>query len=249
MNFFVGGLAFISEYLDSGLGMGYGTALAPMLIILGYPPTQVVPAILISQLITDIATVIMHHRFSNVDFHFMTDDFKIAGVLGVLSSLGAVVSVILALRIPRLYLVIYIGLLVTAMGVLILVKRKPSAFSWGKIMGISFLAAFNKGISGGGYGPLVMGGQILCGVNAKHAVGITAFAEALTCATGFAVYLFLGKAVDWHLTGLLCAFAVPAVPFAVLTVKKIDSQRLRTFAGILIVILGLCTLFRISSGG
>ena len=69
-------------------------------------------------------------------------------------------------------------------------------FSWRKIMGISFLAALNKGISGGGYGPLVMGGQILSGVNAKNAVGITAFAEAVTCFIGFILYLVMGKRID-----------------------------------------------------
>jgi uncharacterized membrane protein YfcA len=248
MNFIVGIVAFVSEYLDSGLGMGYGTALAPLLIIFGYSPAQVVPAILFSQLITDVATCFLHHRCANVNLRIMSEDFKIAGALGVLSSLGAALAVTVAVKIPRQYLVLYIGFLVTAMGILILIHRRPARFSWSKIMGISFLAAFNKGISGGGYGPLVMGGQILSGVNAKNAVGITAFAEALTCFTGFVFYLVLGKTVDWTLVILLSACAVPAVPFAVLTVKKVDSHRLKFFTGILITLLGLCTLLRISAG-
>ena len=43
--FIIAGVAFISEYLDSGLGMGYGTALAPILILMGFNPLQVVPAV------------------------------------------------------------------------------------------------------------------------------------------------------------------------------------------------------------
>lgn len=243
-------LAFVSEYLDSGLGMGYGTALAPVLIILGYDPLTVVPAILISQLITDIAACAAHHRLRNVDLKFKSPDFKTALLLGTISSAGVFLSVIIAFKIPKWLLTLYIGLLVTSMGILILATiKKPMRFSWKKIAGISFLAAFNKGISGGGYGPLIMGGQMLSGVCAKNAVGITAFAEAVTCLVGFILYLVLGKHIDWKLTAQLVIFATGAVPVAALTVRKIDVDRLKKYVGIFITLLGLITLFKISSGG
>ena len=245
----IGIIAFISEYLDSGLGMGYGTALAPVLIIMGYHPLKVVPAILISQLITDIAACISHHNLCNVNLKIKSPDFKIAFVLGIISSIGVIVSVIIALRIPKWLLTLYIGLLVLSMGILILLTiKKPMRFSWRKIMGISFLAAFNKGLSGGGYGPLVMGGQMLSGVCAKNAVGITAFAEAVTCFVGFVLYLILGKSIDWPLTGLLVVCATGAVPVAAITVKNVNSDRLKKYIGILITILGLFTLLKISAG-
>ncbi len=249
MNPLVGIIAFISEYLDSGLGMGYGTALAPILILLGYHPLKVVPAILISQLVTDIAACISHHSLSNVNLKINSQDFKIAFILGIISSVGVILSVSIALKIPKWLLTLYIGLLVLSMGILILVTiKKPMRFSWRRIMGISFLAAFNKGISGGGYGPLVMGGQMLSGVCAKNAVGITAFAEAVTCFIGSIFYLILGRSIDWKFTGLLVLCATGAVPFAALTVKNVNSDKLKTYVGILITILGLLTLLKISSG-
>ncbi len=245
----VGIIAFISEYLDSGLGMGYGTALAPILILMGYSPLKVVPAILISQFVTDIAACISHHAACNVDLKIKSQDFKIAFVLGLISSVGVILSVLVALKIPKWIMTLYIGLLVFSMGVFILITlNRPMRFSWRKIMGISFLAAFNKGISGGGYGPLVMGGQMLSGVCAKNAVGITAFSEAITCLAGFVVYLVLGKSIDWKLTGLLTVCATGAVPIAALTVKNVNSQRLKKYVGILIAVLGLMTLLKISSG-
>jgi uncharacterized membrane protein YfcA len=241
--FFVGFLAFFSEYLDSALGMGYGTALAPCLILLGYDPVIVVPAILISQLMTDVATCLLHHRFSNVNLRRNSPDFRIAMTLGSVSILGVIVSAFTALHIPAWFLKLYIGLLVCAVGVLILFQNnKIFPFSWKKIMGIGFVAAFNKGISGGGYGPLLMGGQILSGVNIKNAVGITAFAEAITCLAGFLIYCFLGKTIDWRLIILLVIFAVPAVPFAAVTVKKTRTVTLKKYAGVLIALLGLLTL-------
>ena len=242
-------VVFVSEYLDSSLGMGYGTALTPVLILMGYDPLTVVPAVLVSQLVTDIAACASHQRCANVDLRISSPDFKVAALLGAVSSIGVLVAVVLAVKLPKPLLTSYIGTLVFAMGVLILVTlRRPMAMSWRKIAAISLVAAFNKGISGGGYGPLVMGGQILSGVQARNAVGITAFAEAITCLVGFLAFVALGKALDWNLIILLCASALPAVPFAALTVKKIPVDKLKVWVGVLIMGLGLLTLLRVASG-
>lgn len=250
MNLLIGITAFVSAYLDSGLGMGYGTALSPILLLFGYPLSKVVPAILISQLVTDIAACMFHHRCCNVDLRINSIDFRIAFVLGLVSCVGVLFSVIVALRISSTLLTLYIGALVLCMGVLILLTTKKNIrFSWPKILVMSFLAAFNKGISGGGYGPLVMGGQILSGVPAKNAVGITAFAEALTCLLGFFLYCLLGKALDWGLIALLVVSATLAVPFAAVTVKNVNQGLLKRMVGILICLLGILMLFKVSLRG
>lgn len=250
MNFLIGIIAFISEYLDSALGMGYGTALAPILILMGYDPLRVIPAILISQFFTDIAAVLCHHSAKNVNFKLNSSDLRISLLLGLVSSIGVAISVFVAIKIPKWLLTSYIGFIVLTMGIIICATvRKPVRFSWAKITGISFLASFNKGISGGGYGPLVMGGQLISGINAKNAVGITAFAEAITCFVGFIAYFIAGKSIDWKLAGMLITFAVIAVPLAALTVKNIYSDSLKRLVGILIIILGLMTLLKISARG
>ncbi|MGD9578839.1 MAG: TSUP family transporter, partial [Syntrophorhabdus sp.] len=61
-------LAFFCEYLDSTLGMGYGTTLTPVLLLFGFTPLQVVPAILISELITGFMAGFFHHKVGNVNF-------------------------------------------------------------------------------------------------------------------------------------------------------------------------------------
>lgn len=249
MNLLVGILAFISEYLDSGLGMGYGTALTPILIIIGFEPLKVIPAVLISQLFTDIAACISHHQVKNVDLKIGSNDFKAALLLGTLGAVGVTIAVITAIKIPKNILTIYIGSVVFIMGVLVIYTiKKPMRFSWGRLLGIGLLASFNKGISGGGYGPLVMGGQLINGLNVKNAVGITAFAEAITCFVGFMIYLITAKTIDWKLTGLLIISAVLAVPVAALTVKKAPTNSLKRYIGLLMIILGLFTIFKITSG-
>jgi len=245
----VSALAFISEYLDSSLGMGYGTALTPILIIMGFEPLKVIPAVLISQLFTDIAACISHHSLKNVNFKLGTNDFKTALLLGTLGSIGVTIAVITAIKIPKNILTLYIGSLVCAMGCLVIYTiRRPVRFSWNRLIGIGLLASFNKGISGGGYGPLVMGGQLVCGLNVKNAVGITAFSEAITCLVGFFVYLITNKTIDWKLTVFLIVSAILAVPVAAFTVKKAPSDSLKRYIGLLMIVLGVFTIIKITSG-
>ena len=40
-------LAFCCEFVDSSLGMGYGTILTPTLLIMGFEPLMVIPAVLL----------------------------------------------------------------------------------------------------------------------------------------------------------------------------------------------------------
>ena len=237
-------LAFICEYVDSSLGMGYGTTLTPLLLIMGYHPLQVVPAILLSELFTGLSAAFCHHKFRNSNFRIGTKDLKIVLVMAGCSIFGTLAAVFIALKLPMYYVKLYIGLLVFIMGLFILItlKRKYE-FSWRKIVSLGLLAAFNKGISGGGYGPLVTGGQILSGVKSKNAIGITSFAEGFTCLVGVITYLvFTDHLIEWNLAPSLILGAMLSVPIGAYTVKKFKSMRLRLIVGIATLILGLVTL-------
>jgi uncharacterized membrane protein YfcA len=133
------------------------------------------------------------------------------------------------------------------MGLVILFTlNKNYGFSWKKIISLGLLASFNKGMSGGGYGPVVTGGQVLSGVEGKSAVGITSLAEGLTCVVGVITYLFLAqKTADWKLAPIIITGAVCSVPFTAKTVKKISTRYLNLMIGILAVILGMVTLVKL----
>ncbi len=240
-------LAFICEYIDSSLGMGYGTTLTPLLLIMGYNPLQIVPAVLLSELITGLSAGFMHHKAKNVNLNVGTKDFKIAMVMAACSIFGSLVAVFVAINVTVLYVKLYIGILVLSMGIIILATlSRTFKFSWKKITSLGLLAAFNKGISGGGYGPLVTGGQILSGVNSKNAIGITSLAEGLTCLVGVATYLaFTNHSIEWNLAPSLVIGAILSVPFAALTVKKFRTGHLKLIVGIATLILGLLTLGKI----
>ena len=249
MNIFVGLIAFMSEYLDSALGMGYGTALTPILILMGHDPHTVVPAVLISQLVTDLAACFFHHKVKNVDFSPGSVDFKLALLLGITSCIGVIASVFVAFHISKTVLGLYIGTLVVVIGIVVfLTAARPMLLSWKKLTVVGIIASFNKGLSGGGYGPLIMGGQLISGVDPKRAIGITALSEAFTCLVGFLLYFFGGKAIDWKLTGTLVLWAILAVPLATITVKHTVSPRLKRYVAFLMMFLGGFMIFRIVGG-
>jgi uncharacterized membrane protein YfcA len=257
-------IAFAAEYIDSSLGMGYGTTLVPVLILFGCSPLLLVPAVLLSELCTGLFAAIMHHKSGNVHFDFSRDrnhpvavklgklgyiprslDSKIALLLGLCSFVGATSSVFVAVHISAAVAGLIIGIVVLAMGILILHRRKKeSSFSWRKITVLGTVAAFNKGLSGGGYGPLVTAGQILSGVDTKSSVAITSLAESITCLVGFLAYLALNTTIDWRLILLLIPGAMAAVPFAAKTVKLLPGKQFMIIVGICTTTLGILTILK-----
>ncbi|MFH1550953.1 MAG: sulfite exporter TauE/SafE family protein [Planctomycetota bacterium] len=260
-------IAFFAEYVDSTLGMGYGTTLTPVLLLFGFKPMDIVPAVLLSELITGLLAGFTHHSVGNVNFKPATmnlkkiylaiknlgvsesfklgvpNNLKVALLIGSCSIVGTVIAVFVAINIPGFYQKLYIGILVLMIGaVILLTLNKNYGFSWKKITGLSLIASFNKGISGGGYGPVVTGGQLLAGIEGKKVIGITSLAEGLTCIVGVAVYLLTKSTIDWKLAPYLIIGAVASVPISAITVKKITTGKLRFIIGIVTVVLGLATL-------
>ena len=77
--------AFFCEYVDSTLGMGYGTTLTPVLMIFGFKTLDIVRAVLLSELITGLLASFFHHREGNVDLKPKSADiFKISKMLSPL---------------------------------------------------------------------------------------------------------------------------------------------------------------------
>ena len=238
--------AFFCELIDSSLGMGYGTTLTPVLMIIGFGPLAIIPCVLLSELITGITAGLAHHKVGNVNFKKESVHLKIALILASCSIIGATIAVFLAINIPTIFLKTYIGLIVLGMGVLILLTlNKDYIFSWKKITGIGLIAAFNKGMSGGGYGPVVTGGQILSGVKGNNAVGITSLAEGLTCVVGVIVFIVSPEIVNWGLAPSLVIGAVLSVPFSAFIVKKLPTKALKISIGVLTLVLGLVTLIKV----
>ena len=238
-------LAFFAEYVDSSLGMGYGTTITPVLLIVGYSPLQVVPLVLMSEFISGTMAGVLHHRLGNVDFGRGQRARTIVIVLGLCSVIGTVLAVLLAINLPKDVVKLYIGVMILAVGIYLLLSRHAARrFSWGKIVTLGSVAAFNKGISGGGYGPLVTGGQILSGVSGKNAVGVTSLVEGGVCFVGLILYLALNGMPEWALGVPILIGSVLSVPAATVTVRVIPESFLGKWIGYATIFLGLLTLVK-----
>jgi len=263
-------IAFLAEYVDSSLGMGYGTILTPVLLLMGFKPLEVVPAVLLSEFATGLLAGFTHHKLGNVNLKphsinllFILKKIRESGIrkafekgtplalkivllLGACSVAGTVVAVLTAVRLPKFWLTLIIGCIITAMGlVILLTANKDRLFSWKKIMSLGLLASFNKGLSGGGYGPIVTAGQLLSGVEAKSTVGITSLAEGLTCFVGVLAYFLTVGSLDFlRIAPYNVAGAILSVPFAALTIKLTNPKKMKFVIGIVTLVLGILTITR-----
>lgn len=110
---------------------------------------------------------------------------------------------------------------------------------------MGLVASFNKGMSGGGYGPVVTGGQVLSGVEGKSAVGITSLAEGLTCLVGVIAELLVSKnPVDWKLAPFIIAGAVLSVPLSAKSGKLIKVKKLKLKIDLRTIEVGKLTIVK-----
>jgi len=215
-------------------------------MLAGFAPLQIVPAVLVSELITGVAAGWMHHRDGNVDFLRDARARRTVLHLTALSAVGAITAVFVAVNISKFLLGVFITVIVLSMGLIILLTRnRQLVYRSGSILAIGAVAAFNKGLSGGGYGPLVTAGQVVSGLPAKHAVAITSVAESLTCAIGVAAYLLAGKTIDWTLAVPLVLGAALSVPMATATILRMPEKSVRGLVGLTTCLLGGVALWKL----
>jgi len=200
----LGLLAFLLELVDNGLGGGFGTIIAPLLILLGYDPRVVVPAILFSEMISGLWGGSWHWRYKNVNWR--TVGFTLTGSL-----LGLILgTVLIGWLLPAYVAKLYISLIAVSMGVFVIVRsysllaktykvKEETDPIWTALLGS--VIGFNKGSSGGGYGPMSVSGYMVLGLSAASAVGTTTVAEGVACVIGVALYT--------QLTGMVLAVAAP----------------------------------------
>jgi len=233
--------AFITALIDTSLGMGYGTILSPILLIMEYPPEVVVPTILFSQLIVDIASGITHISVKN----FTRKDVKVTLYVTIPAISFVILGVFLNINLPSIITKIYIGLIVTIFGLLLLLGKRFKKTSK-RIIFLAFLAGFNKGFMGGGFGPIIVPGQITLKLDVRPSISIASIAEAPVCITGLLVFLLLNK------LSFLSIYLIVTIPALIGSLigprltKKITGKKnyAEKIIGGLTVTLGFITLLK-----
>jgi len=196
-------LAFLLEMVDNGLGGGFGTILSPLLIILGYQPKAIVPAVLVSEAVSGIWGGGWHIKFQNVNFKAV--GLTLCGSLAAMAIATYVTGSILPSSTVKqiiTILAVIMGIFVMARSYLveklekIHLKNHPSLFVL-----LGALIGYNKGSSGGNYGPFSVTTYMVLGISAATAIGTTTIAEGIACALGVVMYS--------QITGFVLSLALP----------------------------------------
>jgi uncharacterized membrane protein YfcA len=214
-------LALVLATVDASAGMGVGTALSPLLLVLGFGKLEVVPALVATQGLAGPFEGVVHSQFGNIKYAFrpLNRPAKTMLLVAVPGAVGAALGVLLtyfALKLPDTFVKTYIGVLVLAMAAISATNsmrggRRDYRPRWLPLFGA--LGGANKGIGGGGYGPVITLGGVLSGVHEKTSVAIAEMADGIASAAGavtFVVIAALGVAVDWRLLPWLWLGSFPA---------------------------------------
>jgi len=174
-------------------------------------------------------------------------DTKVIAIFGFVGAIAGVFGAIVHVGIPAFWVSLYIGVMITTIGIWLLITQiigwKPT-FTLSGLWGVGAIAGFNKGLTGGGYGPIVTAGQLATGRGPKSTVGCTTTAEVIVSSVAFITYLIVKGVgeIDWLLLGLLCAGALVGAPLSAKTVKIIPGRALKSAIAVVIIMAGIWAL-------
>lgn len=249
-------LAFLFETMDSSAGMGFGTGLTPLLFIMGYDPLQVVPILLISEGITGITAGLFHHEFENVRFSIKrpinkeTKIMLMIAIAGCFSIIFSVILAYLAIRFEKNIIKAYVGILVLVIGIIALLKFKSKSKKY-RPKTLSFFAAlagFNKGIGAGGYGPIVVLGQIFSGIYEKTATAIVSLSEGIVSIIGVLSFLFItsyGVTIDYILLPSIFTGGFIAAIISPYMVRVIPNKIWKIVIPVYAISMGIITIVKL----
>ena len=215
------------EYMDSAGGMGYGTALTPLMLMAGFDPKQVVPCVMITEMFTGLIAGLIHGEFENVEWKFspMNETTKltlIVAIIGLLCVCFSITAAYKVLKVHKFWIKLYVAGLLVVMGACSLLTAKKYVNYKPKWMWLfAGVAGFNKGIGGGGYGPVVTVGGLIAGVPVKSMLAVTAISEGTVSTFAILVWLGLltsGVTIDYLLLPslmLATIFSAVAAPYMI----------------------------------
>jgi hypothetical protein len=243
-------LALALEFVDNGLGGGFGTIMSPVLILFGYSPLVVVPAILLSETISGLWGAGWHAKYGNVNYR-MVSLTLVGAICGMLAA-----SILLGMYLPAVYVKWYISAVALGMGIFVVIRsyRKLSLnpnkkYSKPWTVALGFLCGFNKGGTGGGYGPLSVSGYMCLGMAAAVAIGTTTLAEGIASGIGVAYHLgtfndFIALAIP---LAIGAAIADPIGSYVNNKLKiKLEPPFHGRLIGVVMIVLGVLTIAKLA---
>ncbi|QMT61471.1 sulfite exporter TauE/SafE family protein [Legionella sp. PC997] len=249
----------IAQIVDGAMGMAYGVIITGVLVTYGISPAVASATVHTSEIVTTGISGFSHAMFKNIDYALFRR-LAIPGVLG--SILGAYVLTKVSEKVTRPFIAVYLVI----MGVFILyracqggkiikliknfmVKRVtrralPSNHARGLIP-LGFFGGFFDATGGGGWGSIVNSTLLVQGTTPHYTIGSVNLTEFLITLTTSATFFFTIGISHWLIImGLIVGGAI-ASPFAAYLVRYIHPRIIMLLAGVVVIILGFHTIFRV----
>jgi hypothetical protein len=114
-------------------------------------------------------------------------------IFGCIAILISVFLTYYAIQVDKVLIKTYVAILLIAMGIIAILKLKYKSENYRPklLTFFSGLAGFNKGIGAGGYGPVVMLGQIFSGIYEKTATAIVSVSEGFVSLAGISAFMLI----------------------------------------------------------
>jgi len=141
-------------------------------------------------------------------------------------------------------LVLFMGII----GIIRLKSKVRDTYKPKLLTGFAALAGFNKGIGAGGYGPVVMMGQLFSGIYEKTATAIVSLAEGFVCIVGVVAFLLIssyGVTIDYVLLPSIFTGGFLAAIFSPYVVRVLPNNTWKLVIPIYAISMGILTLSKV----
>lgn len=244
----LGIVGFAAQLINGSLGMGYGITSTSALLLIGTSPALASATVNLSQVGSQLASGIAHHRFGNVDWRIVrrialpgaVGAFLGAFFLSWLSTEAARPLMTAILLVLGFYLLVRFTAFGTPRG------RLGRPIHTGFLTPLGLVAGFMNSTGGGGWGPVGTTALLATGrLEPRKVIGsisVAEFAVVVAGSLGFAIGLGLGG-INLHWVAIMLLGGVLAAPVAAWLAQRVPARMLGSLVGGLIIFTNTRNVF------
>ena len=231
-------IGFIAQFVDSAIGMAFGTLTSTLLLLAGIPPQTLSATVHTAEIFGGSASSFAHWRMGNIDRELLKK-------LAIPALIGAALGTLLLTLFDNESLKPWLGLYFTVIGTVIVTKAvRPDWIApvhiHRRILG--FFGGFFDAFGGAGWGEFVSSGLILRGFEIRKAVGSMVTVEFMVSVMVAVVFAGTVGITNWPVIFAVAAGAIAAAPLGAWACKVAPAKPLKIAVGTTITLIGLKTL-------
>ncbi len=230
-------IGFIAQFVDSAIGMAFGTLTSTLLLLVGIPPQTLSATVHTAEIFGGGASAFSHWRLGNIDRELLKK-------LAIPALIGAVIGTLLLTLFNNETLKPWLGLYFMMIGLMILMKAwRPDWIAPVHIHRrfLGFFGGLLDAFGGAGWGEFVSSGLILRGFEIRKSVGSMVTVEFMVSVVVTVVFVGTVGITNWPVIFALAAGAIAAAPLGAWACKVAPAKPLKIVVGLTITLIGLKT--------